>query len=99
MTNKYQSRYARKSDKNQPGLVKLWQQHGKLWVSTDKQGGGAPDGFLLHRGLWLAIEIKSRTGTLTKPQQDLHAQIADKGGIVYIIRTEQDALDLINVKT
>lgn len=88
--------YARKTDANQAEIVAVWRNLGKIWVDTSRQGDGCPDGFLLHRGIWLAIEFKvSKKARLKPKQRELHTEVDQKGGKIYIICTVTDALDLI----
>lgn len=89
--------YARRTDANQAAIVAVWRKMGKLWVDTGRQGDGCVDGFLLHWGIWLAVEIKNPKGfnTVTAKQHTLHKAIKDNGGKIYIIRTLQEALDLV----
>ena len=91
-------RRAARVDAIQPICVKLWRKFGKLFVSTARQGDGAPDGYLLHMGLWLAIEFKQPKGKLEPKQTKLHSEIAAKGGLIYVIRSTDEALALIGAK-
>jgi hypothetical protein len=91
-------RYAAKVDAVQPECVNFWKRSGKLFVSTARQGDGAPDGYLLHMGLWIAIEFKAPKGKLEPKQTKLHAAITAKGGKVYIIRSIEDAAALIGAR-
>ena len=90
--------YARKVDAIQPSCVKLWRKFGKEVILTHKQGGGCPDCFVLHRSIWLAVELKSgEKAKLKKSQEDLAERVKAKGGILYVIRSIEEAAKLIGV--
>jgi hypothetical protein len=92
-------RYAAKVDAVQPACVKLWRQHGKVWIPTHRQGDGAPDGFLLHQGVFLAVEVKAPKAKVRKGKQaTLHEVVAAKGGRIYVVRSEEDAAALIGAR-
>ena len=91
-------RRAARVDAIQPICVKLWRKFGKLFVSTARQGDGAPDGYLLHMGLWLAIEFKTGKAKLKPKQKILHEAVTAKGGKIFVIRSTDEALALIGAK-
>jgi hypothetical protein len=91
-------RYACRVDGNHAEIVAEWRRLGLLFVSTHKQGDGAPDGYLLYRGIWLAIEFKTEKGKLKPKQVELHQRVRDKGGKIYIVRNLEDAMNLVGIE-
>ena len=89
--------YSRKADGNQAEIVAEWEKWHCLWVSTGRQGDGCPDGFLLHKGQWLAIEIKQKDGKLKPKQKELHELVEYHHGKIHVIRTLKQAMELIGV--
>lgn len=47
-------------------------------------------------GLFLAIEVKTKTGKATKEQLNFIKQVQQKGGIAGIARSPEDALRILN---
>ena len=88
-----------RADANQTEIVAAWRKFGKLWLNTT-QGNSPVDGFLLHSGIWLAIEIKNPKGrnTMTARQKEFHDIAKAYGGIIYVIRDMKDAMALIGVE-
>ncbi len=90
--------YARKVDLIQPACVAAWKAAGKVWLPTFRQGGGV-DGFLLHRGVWLAVEFKTGNSKLRgHVQKGLHQEVGAKGGTIHIIRSVDEALAFIGAR-
>lgn len=51
---------------------------------------GAPDLFILARGQFIAIEVKSATGRLAEAQKDAGDKIAHAGGLWTVARSVED---------
>lgn len=91
-------RYAARTDSNQAAIVKAWRRMGKMVILAHRQGDGAPDCYLLHMGVWLAVEFKTEKGKLTDDQKQLHQKVRDKGGTIYVIRNLDEAMALVGAK-
>ena len=68
-------RRAARIDVNQPSIVEAFRAHGCDYLHTHQLGKGYPDGFVAFGGIWLAIEIKGESGTLTEAQERLYGTL------------------------
>jgi Holliday junction resolvase len=59
----------------QPALVKAFRDAGMDVLHTHQLGKGYPDLFVGWNGIWLAVEVKSDKGSLTKAQERLHKKL------------------------
>jgi hypothetical protein len=50
---------------------------------------------ITHQGRFLAIEIKCRTGKVSKDQQDFMDQINARGGLAFVARSLDDAKEML----
>ena len=87
-------RRAAKIDMNQPEIVDALRKVGVSVVSLASIGQGCPD-LLAAKGekVWL-IEVNGPKGKLTPDQQRF---VLDWRGVVHIVRTVDDALQLVGV--
>ena len=91
-------RYAAKTDANQKPIVsELRAIFGPdVVLDLSAVGRGCPDIMVGVRGHNLLLEIKTDKGSLTADQVYFHREW---GGQVHVIRTLQDALDIIERET
>lgn len=80
-------------------VKKLLKQYGVYYHMPVQNGMGSPtlDFICCFRGHYIAIETKAPGGKPTERQTMTMAQIADAGGIVYVI-SEQAHLDVLERK-
>ena len=79
---------AQRRDGNEPELITAARKLG--WYLTALH---TPCDYLgLYRGLWRTIEVKEKTGKLTKAQKVWHSEVHARGGDVLIWRTLEDVL-------
>ena len=57
------------------------------------QRQGLPDIFVVRRGRFFALELKTRVGILSPAQQSEIAHIGNAGGCTYVIRSLKDLPD------
>jgi len=87
-------RYAAKVDANQSEIVQALRKAGCTVQSLASIGRGCPDLLVAREpGLWL-MEIKGKKGKLTADQE---IWIDQWRGPVHIVRTTDDALQLVGV--
>jgi hypothetical protein len=88
---------AAKIDANQPEIVEALRSVGCTVQSLATIGKGCPDLLVAKQntppGMWL-VEVKGPKGTLTPDQVDF---LAAWNGPVHIVRTVDDALQLVGV--
>lgn len=77
---------ARKRDAGEGAIVKALEAVGATVFKVS--GKGVPDLFVARRGAWYALEVKSKTGTLTPAQQWPDAGVS-------IVRNVEQALRAI----
>lgn len=86
------------------GKVKAWvkaalKANGIYWFMPVQNGMGAPSLDLLTcwRGYFVAIETKVPGKKLTGRQWSTARQIADHGGVVFVVRTKDDIAEMIRI--
>jgi Holliday junction resolvase len=82
------SRYARKVDTAQAGIIAALEKVGCNVTDMSGAGNGCPDLFVTRAGTHYVLEVKSPTGKLTPAQVEFH----DKHQPVHLVRTEIEAL-------
>lgn len=82
-------RYANKRDANEAGIIAAFEAIGCMVYRLDKPC----DLLVLHHGNVLLVEVKTRTGKLTRDQQ-LFAQYWP----IHVIRSVDDAIRLVNTR-
>jgi hypothetical protein len=58
---------------------------------------GVPDLFALHRGIAHMVEVKTRAGELSDPQQSVMSAVLAGGGRVGVVRNAEETLGLFDV--
>lgn len=80
-------------------IVKHLRKHG-AWVHVVHAAGmgvaGTPDLLVCHRGLFLAIEVKTPKGRVTRLQEHMLARISQAGGSTLVARDVQDVERWLN---
>ena len=66
------------------------------WISTIT---GVPDRIVFLKNQIRLVELKTKTGALSKRQQLVFAQLAELGHPVTVLRSKEDVEDFINEKT
>ena len=66
--------------------------HGNAW-----QGSGRPDIFASYRELFLALEVKTETGQLTKLQLHELNKWSETGAIIGVVRNVDDVRQLLSL--
>jgi hypothetical protein len=87
------SRYARKVDTAQAGIITVLEKAGCAVTDMSGAGNGFTDLFVTRAYVHYILEVKSRTGKLTDPQADFHA----KHQPVHIVRTPKQALRAVGL--
>lgn len=85
-------RWNAKVDKTQAEVVEALRQAGASVEPIHREGRGIPDLLVGYNGHTLLIEVKSRGGRLTKPEQDWHREWRS---CVYIVHDAQEAVDVL----
>ena len=87
-----------KVDANQPDIVSALRAAGAFVRQTHGAGDGFPDVVAAHRGRWHFFEVKSsdvaarRKGATADRQQDFRDQAADRGCVVHVVTTPEEAV-------
>lgn len=82
-----------KTDANQKDVISALRKMGCTVESLHRVGGGVPDLLVGFRGKNYLFEVKVEGGKLNDTQ---HAWISSWRGSVYIVRSVDDAVGLIN---
>ena len=82
-------------DQNQPAIVETFRAHGCDVLHTHQLGKGAPDVFVGWNGLWLACEIKTPAGRLTKAQERLYGTLRTRPRIVRSVEEADAAVGVL----
>lgn len=81
-------------------MIRRWAKKHDLFIFSYNpyMGGrpGIPDFILIIGGYFVGIEAKSDTGKCSKLQLEMHRQIRDHDGFVYVVRNRED---LENIET
>ena len=85
---------AAKVDANQPEIVEAFRQLGCSVLHLHMVGSGCPDLLIGCNGFNVLVEVKTATGKLTDDQKDF--VYAWRGDAVNIVRTRDDAIELVN---
>jgi len=83
-----------KIDSNQPEIVEAFRQLHCSVQHLHAVGSGCPDLLVGVNGFNVLVEVKTATGELTSDQKDFIA--AWRGDDVNIVRTREDAIELVN---
>lgn len=84
-------RRAAKRDSNEREIIEALQE---LGAYVDQESN--IDLFVLYKGVWYAMEVKTAKGRLTKFQIDLHARLLyEHDYVLPIVQTVDDALRII----
>lgn len=83
--------------KLQQKVIQLFKQHDILAFKTDSTSTrGWPDLTVIYpSGAVIFIEMKTKTGRLSPDQVRVHALLRKQKGIVYVVRSLQEAENLI----
>ena len=87
------SRYARKVDSSQAGIVAALEKAGCNVTDMSAAGNGFTDLFITRAGVHYIVEVKSRHGKLTPAQIEFHA----KHQPVHTVRDEIQALRAVGL--
>lgn len=87
-------RHARRVDKNQEAIVKVFRGCGASVEVLSDVGRGVPDLLVGFRGITLLVEVKSEKGKLTVEQRNWN--VAWSGSTPIIVRSIDDALAIMN---
>ena len=85
--------------KHHPKVAKVWRvnsgtfQVGERYVRANTAKGMADIMGIMKHGRTLAVECKSRLGTLQPHQRDFLRSISDAGGLAFVARSVDDAND------
>ena len=85
--------WSAKTDGNQTDIADAFRKAGAAVYCTHRVGGGFPDLLVLHRGVTALVEVKTATGTLTPAERQFFDEW--RGGILRVIRTDEEALALL----
>jgi hypothetical protein len=85
-------KYAAKVDANQPEIVRDLRHVGAFVFPTHTIGRGFPDLVTIFRGTVYLLEVKMPGGDLTPEERKFYE---DSQGLVYIVRSSEDALRAI----
>ena len=88
------SRYARKVDTAQAGIITALEKVGCNVTDMSRAGNGFADLFITRAGIHYIVEVKSRYGTLTPAQVEFHA----KHQPVHTVRNEIQALAAVGLR-
>lgn len=96
-------KYAARVDANQSAIVRMLEGMGALVRDCSRMGDGFPDLLVLWRGQWLLAECKDGSKPpsrrkLTPDQVLWHAEAKQRGGTVYVLETEDDALAMLGAR-
>lgn len=78
-------KYAGRRDANESDLLKAARLLGAMWEQQ-----GPLDGWLLWRGVWTPVEIKTSKGTYTDAQVLFLARCKERNAPVWTLRTVED---------
>jgi hypothetical protein len=87
------ARYAQRKDQNQADIVKAVALLGAEWLDE-----GPLDGWILWRGRWTPVEIKTAKGTYTDAQVLFLAMCKERGAPVQAWRSISDAYAFLGAK-
>jgi hypothetical protein len=88
-------------------LLERWMPADAFWTATDPVAGsplsgfmrrkrgvraGTPDNLVLHCGRFVAIELKSPTGTLSPTQREARLKILAGGGLWWLCKSANSAM-------
>ena len=62
------------------------------------QKKGFPDILVLHKGKFIGIEIKTKTGKQTEHQKKMQKMIEKNGGEYYVIRSLNELIEKVKLK-
>lgn len=63
----------------------FWKEHGGMYGTA-----GIPDIICCYRGLFIGLEVKTKTGQLTKLQEVMIRRIREAGGRAYKVTSVDD---------
>lgn len=86
--------FAARKDTNHNEITAALDDAGYIVVDTYRQGDGCPDCFVLSKSrIWVAMEIKSGFGGLTRMETELFNRVG--AGPLYTIPTPEAALQIM----
>ena len=88
------NRHNPKRDDNELDITNELQRLGVQTFRSDR--AGTPDLFVIHRGRWWPLEVKSAKGRLTPAQEQYHGICERTGATVDVIRDETEIPALIH---
>jgi len=56
---------------------------------------GLPDITVVYKGQYIGLEVKTKTGRLTKDQKVLHPKMAKVGAKVFIVRSLDEVIEIL----
>ena len=86
-------RWDAKTDANQHAIVKAMRWRGATVHTLHREGRGCPDLLIGYRGVNVLMEVKSEDGKLTDTEAAWHEKWR---GTVYVVRTADEALDILD---
>ena len=84
-------RRAARTDANQAHIIRALRACGVAVADLSRLGGGCPDLLCYHHGRWIPIEIKDRTGKLTRDEAVWWTRM---GVPPIVARTAEEAINL-----
>ena len=85
--------YKRKRDANERAIIDALQAVGCAVIQENNV-----DLYVMYQGKWHPMEVKTRYGSRTRYQESLHAQLAEYGYEIPIVKTVEEALDIIGIR-
>lgn len=92
-----------RTDANHSEIVQAMRDVGAYVVDCSQFGSGFPDLVVAWRGRWFFVEVKDgkkppSKRKLTADQQIFHADAANRGCQVHVVKNESEALALLGAK-
>jgi hypothetical protein len=94
--------YSTKKERELQRLVHNWLLSKELYFESDRMDKrtsgkkGRADFRVCCRGLWLSLECKAGTGTLTSEQGAEAARLRRSGGKFVVVRSLEEAVEAVN---
>lgn len=86
------SKYAKRTDINQSGIVAALRKAGCVVVDASRMGGGFPDLIVGKGGVNILLEVKTESGKLNTLQDRFHSSWRGQAAVV---RDSEEALRVV----